>query len=136
MNAPSDEADNADNASLQYALIDLRVALREFSSCIGTSPTSYVREIYHRWWDTRSSETTLIAAAVRHINGLLSTASRSHSIILQIDGVGDHLAEADSALARFREVVCLLEDILCSTLISRKEAEKMYKHKGFLFQFP
>lgn len=127
---------NADHASLQYALIDLRVALREFSSVVGTCPKSYTGDIYHRWWNTQSSKTTILDAAVLHLDGLLSTVSSSHSAILQIAGVGDQLAEADSAGSRIREVVRLLEDILCAALVGRGVADNMYRRKAFVFQSP
>lgn len=127
---------DGDQSTLQYALIDLRVAVREFSSVVGTCPKRYARDIYQRWWDSRTSKTTILDGAVQHIEGLLSTASRSHGVILQIAGVGKQLAEADSACSRLRQVVRLLEDILCSALISRLEAEKLYQLERFAFQSP
>lgn len=127
---------DADQTTLQYALIDVRVARREFSSVVGACPNAYVRDIYNRWWNTQSSKTTIIDAAVGYLDGLLTTAQASHGVVLQIAGVGHQLAEVDSVCARLREVKSLLEDILCGTLISRCEAEKLYQRKAFVFQSP
>lgn len=135
-NTQSDQ-DATHASDLRDAVNESHLVWRELSSLVGDTRLScnaYARDIYHQWWDAGTRDTILIGAAVRRMNVLLGRATKSHSIILQLDGVGPLLSDAGSLCRKFREVVCMLEDIMCSALISRKEAKKVYAHKGYLFQ--
>lgn len=71
---------------------------------------------------------------MQHFNDLSTRVCKVHGVILQVAGVGLELAEAEKTRRQLREVETLLEDIMCTAMLSRKEAKNIYINGGFLFQ--